>query len=527
MLQAIPLRPDPLHGALWNTGLRYFAPEAKCNGSASGNKRSALTDDNDGSQNCIDSKSLAIALVQQKIANISSQIATYENDINVIRRKLALANQELDSATNELEVLQQPQHAGANIIRDQQHLQQKNGDLSSVFASSFCSQLTSSDGLTFLTPTCSIDEGDGGFYSLQSISTSESSDSLDSLPSFHGDNKYANRSYIDIDETPLRSNKTNSCNEYDSTQTISTATSTHAGQEDGKQLFKRQNSYMRSHDLASFSDASFIPLSEEGPGISAVVDALVEIGLEVAMDECDRWVPERSTAKNLGQRAELLENNRRNLGPMGSWSNAAYGDEVLVWTAECRHDGYGSEYPMVKARGLLPTSAYDMIELLMDSERVKEYNKMSLGRENEHFFSKGVHNTNKNPDTNLCGEAKLVRSRSQPPVIRKPVELRLFLYARKLEPGKDGKGAKYLTIGRSVWENDNGTVNADATEATRCEMLLSVNLIRDIIYRGEKWCEITSVTHGVSPGIPIFIARKAALMAAEKYIKDIRSVFVK
>jgi hypothetical protein len=52
-----------------------------------------------------------------------------------------------------------------------------------------------------------------------------------------------------------------------------------------------------------------------------------------------------------------------------------------------------------------------------------------------------------------------------------------------------------------------------------------VNLIRDVNYNGEKWCEMTSLTHGVSPGIPIFIARKAALIAAEKYIKDIRAVF--
>jgi hypothetical protein len=181
----------------------------------------------------------------------------------------------------------------------------------------------------------------------------------------------------------------------------------------------------------------------------------------------------------------------------------------------------------VRARGLLPTSAHDMIELLLDSKRVKEYNKMSLGRENEHFFATGVHNPSKCPKTNIQGEAKIVRSRSQPPVVRKPVELRLFLHARRLDSESDDEGAKYLTIGRSVWENEDGTVDAEATEATRCEMLLSVNLIRDVSYRGEKWCEITSLTHGVSPGIPIFIAKKAALMAAAKYINDIRAVFQK
>ncbi len=526
MSQSLTISPDPLIVALFGlTGLKFSV-----NGSGSGKE----TEDDEHSQgNTIDDGSLAIALLQQKIANISAVIDAHENDINIIRSKLALAHQELESATKELEALQKPQHLDSNGSRGLQSLQRKNGQLSLVFSSSLRSQLssTSSDGLNFMTPTCSIDEGDGDFYSLLSKLSSDSSDSLDSLPSLNEGNKNINRSYIDIDETPLRSNAVTSSSYGDgSIETPTTAASSNAGLEEGRQLFKRQRSYIRSHDLDSFNmgnKTSLIPLNEEGQGVSAVVSALFEIGLESAMDNSERWVPERSTAKALGQRAKQLENDGQCIGPMGPWPNAAYGDEVLIWTASCGHDGYGSEYPMVRARGLLPTSARDMIDLLMDSERVKEYNKMSLGRENEHFFSKGVHNASKCPKTNLHGESKIVRSRSQPPVVRKPVELRLFLHARRLDPENDDEGTKYLTIARSVWENEDGTVDNEATEATRCEMLLSVNLIRDVSYRGDKWCEITSLTHGVSPGIPIFIARKAALMAAEKYIKDIRSVFEK
>ena len=518
MPQSIPLSPDPLIVALFGlSGLHFSAPgeEKNVNG-------------NESDEQCcneIDNDSLAIDLVQHKIANINAAINAHENDIKIIQSKLALAYQELDSATQELEALQKPKQPQTNDNRGLQSLQQNNGQLSLVFASSLRSQLASasSDGLTFMTPTCSIDEGDGDFHSLLSNVSSDSSDSLDSLPSLNESNKTVMRSYIDIDNTPLRSNVVASS---DSTETPSTDASTHVGFEDGKQLFRRQQSYIRSHDLASFNTenkTSLIPLSEEG--VSSVVNALFEIGLDSAMDNSERWVPERSTAKILSQRPEVSENDET--GPMGPWPNAACGDEVLIWTAQCGHDGYGSEYPMVRARGLLPTSARDMVDLLLDSDRVKEYNKMSLGRQNEHFFAKGVHNPSKCPKTNIHGEAKIVRSRSQPPVVRKPVELRLFLLARRLASETDDEGDKYLTVGRSVWENEDGTVDQEAAEATRCEMLLSVNLIRDISYRGEKWCEITSLTHGVSPGIPIFIARKAALMAAEKYIKDIRAVFEK
>lgn len=514
MSQSITISPDPLIAELFGLkGLR-FSIDGK-----------ETEDDEHSQSNKSNNRSLEIAMLQQKIANISAVIDAHENDINILRQKLASAHQELESATKELEALQEPQHLDSNESRDLQSLQQKNGQLSLVFASSLRSQLSkSSDALHFLTPTCSIDEGDDDFYSL----LSDSSDSLDSLPSLNEGNKNVNRSYIDIDETPLRSNAATSSYGHDSVETPSTAaSSSNAGLDEGRQLFKRQHSYIRSHDLASFNETSLVPMSEEGEGVSAVVDALFDIGLESAMDNSERWVPERATAKFLTQRANQLENDGQSIGPMGPWPNAAYGDQVLIWTASCGHDGYGSEYPMVRARGLLPTSARDMIDLLMDSERVKEYNKMSLGRENEHFFSKGVHNPSKCPKTNLHGESKIVRSRSQPPVVRKPVELRLFLHGRRLDPENDDEGARYLTIARSIWENEDGTVDNEAADATRCEMLLSVNLIRDISYRDEKWCEITSLTHGVSPGIPLFIARKAALVAAEKYIKDIRSVFEK
>lgn len=531
MPQSIPLTPDPLIVALFGlTGLHFSTPEEEeKNGRGNGNETDA---DERVDSNEIDNGSLAIDLLQHKIANINDVINAHENDINILRSKLALAYQELESATKELEALQKPKQPEANGNRGLQSLHPNNGQLSLVFASSLRSQLassSSSDGLNFMTPACSIDEGDD-FHSLLSNVSSDSSDSLDSLPSMNEGNKNARRSYIDMDDTPLRSNVASSSHGNDSIETPSTDASTHVGFEDGRQLFRRQQSYIRSHDLASFNTGkttSLVPLSEEGPGVSSVVSALFEIGLDSAMDNSERWVPERTTAKILSQRTQPSGNNGQCTGPMGPWPNAACGDEVLVWTAQCGHDGYGSEYPMVRARGLLPTSARDMIDLLLDSDRVKEYNKMSLGRKNEHFFAKGVHNPSKCPKTNIHGEAKIVRSRSQPPVVRKPVELRLFLHARRIDSENDDEGAKYLSIARSVWENEDGTADEEAAEATRCEMLLSVNLIRDVSYRGEKWCEITSLTHGVSPGIPIFIARKAALMAAEKYIRDIRSVFEK
>ncbi|KAL7544819.1 hypothetical protein ACHAWF_008182 [Thalassiosira exigua] len=302
------------------------------------------------------------------------------------------------------------------------------------------------------------------------------------------------------------------------------------GQRDRRVTFFRQESYIRAHDLSVGSNSSeesqLLPLHEID--VSDVLNALFEKGLEFAKDESDRWITESTTAKVLSKRAKKVASGSEVDGPMGRWPNAAHGAEVLVWTQKCLHEGHGSEYPVVKARGLVPASARSMVELLLDSERVKQYNKMSLGRVDEHCFAAGVDAASACSRTGIQGAAKIVRSKSQPPVVRKPVELRLLLHARRLASLGGGGGSQYITIGRSVWETEHGTAGTVDTSATRCEMLLSVNLIRDVeaaTTGGERWCEITTITHGVSPGIPISIGKRIGLAAAAKYIRDIRAVF--
>jgi hypothetical protein len=165
------------------------------------------------------------------------------------------------------------------------------------------------------------------------------------------------------------------------------------------------------------------------------------------------------------------------------------------------------------------------VELLLDSDRVKQYNKMSLGRTDEYCFSKGVDKHDRCPNTGIQGEAKIVRSKSQPPIIRKPVELRLLLHARRLHV--EGESPAYITIGRSVWETAEGRAEASDASATRCEMLLSANLVRELNSKDDKsWCELTTITHAASPGgIPLSIGKRVGLAAAANYIRDIRAVF--
>lgn len=296
---------------------------------------------------------------------------------------------------------------------------------------------------------------------------------------------------------------------------------------------RRTNSFIRVEDLRLSDENMNICgskkslISLDGSGLGAVMSGLVAIGIEEATDESDRWDAVSSTEKLLARRKNYVSAKG-----MGSWKNAACGKDVLVWSSKCNRPGHGSEHPIVRSRGIIPASAAEVVDLLCDSSKVMEYNKMSKGREDQHILTheenSSVHSLEKCPFLGISGEAKIMSSKSQPPLVRKPLEFKTLFYARRLDEtdGVEFDGVAYITVGRSVWEGPDGTIGTADASTTRCEILLSVNLVREVISEnGEKWCELTNISHGVSPGLPMFMVRQVGLMAAENFIKDIRAVF--
>ena len=295
----------------------------------------------------------------------------------------------------------------------------------------------------------------------------------------------------------------------------------------------------------TITNKEILSLSGGGSGCGAIMSALVVIGIKEATDESARWSGTSSTEKILKKRAKAYKNsastsssnnNNDTREIMGSWPNAASSTDVFVWSSKCTRTGHGSDYPVVKSRGLIPASAKDVVDLIKDSNRVTEYNKMSIGREDQHVLTQdlnsSIHSMEKCPKMGVPGEAKIMSSKSHPPLVRKPLEFKTLFYARQLtsEDGveMDDNGVAYITVGRSVWETPEGTADGADTSSTRCEILLSVNLVREVTTgNGEKWCELTLISHGVSPGIPMFVGKQLALTTAENYIKDIRALFEK
>ena len=105
------------------------------------------------------------------------------------------------------------------------------------------------------------------------------------------------------------------------------------------------------------------------------------------VDNLSSWKAEKDTSS-------LMKKNGGSPKPRG--------EEVFVWSGSFSSECYGNSVPVILARGKVPFSPKKTAELMMDSKIVKEYNKLSLGREDIKVFDE---------------ETKVVRNRSKPPLV--------------------------------------------------------------------------------------------------------------
>jgi hypothetical protein len=243
------------------------------------------------------------------------------------------------------------------------------------------------------------------------------------------------------------------------------------------------------------------------------IEALAKFGKRSAMDE-SMWTPDRKTEK-------LIKS-----GNCGAWHSCVWRNkgllvlppkgfpeenEVMVWSGNFVHGLYGSDLPAVRAAGVVNMSAKTLTTLLLDSNRVKEYNGMALGRtdimvmpgdlEEDGPFGKSV--------------TKVVRSESKPPLLRKVLQFESIMHAKELE---DGSG--YLLVSRAVTQADHGVFEPNIL---RSEILMGVNMIRKL-QGDENRCLMINVNHIRAPMVPMMIAKKIGLSAAVNFINDLRAL---
>jgi len=265
------------------------------------------------------------------------------------------------------------------------------------------------------------------------------------------------------------------------------------------QTAKKYSSFLRVHDLdmKSLKMEGYTSTDDlyslDHDGCLTVLDALANLSIQHATNETS-WTPDRKTEKIISNRDKSEQ----------EWHYAA-GTDILVWHGKLDHGGYKSNLPVIKARGIIPSSSKDLLLLLLDSSKVKCYNKMSLGRvDQKRLNTAGNQYVRAKPTV----EAKIVRSLSSFPLIKKKIELISVMYTKILDEKETGmKG--FLLVTRSVWEDEDKVpcegkyASKDDKDYIRSEMLLGINFIRQID-DDDTNCELTNVTQFFTPGIPTF-----------------------
>jgi hypothetical protein len=189
----------------------------------------------------------------------------------------------------------------------------------------------------------------------------------------------------------------------------------------------------------------------------------------------------------------------------GSGGGSLDNGDILVWTGTSLKDAYGVTVPWIKTRSILPLSAEDMVELLMDSDRVTTYNPWSLGRNDCWVAGR---------EAGSLYQTKIVKNRVQPPMGAKAVASVTLLHARPV--ATDGA---WLVISRAT--GGNLYPEPDQDSIGKSDILMGVNLLQPV---DEDSCMLTAVTHAYSAAVPAMLAERLSVKGAITFIKDIRKL---
>eukprot|EP00980_Cylindrotheca_fusiformis_P006889 scaffold1442_cov128-Cylindrotheca_fusiformis.AAC.10 len=243
------------------------------------------------------------------------------------------------------------------------------------------------------------------------------------------------------------------------------------------------------------------------------VNRLAAVGYATVFD-AEMWQADRKTGRMLKNATDsdwIHQTYTPGLVRIKEGANT-YEKDVLVWTGNFKHEFYGGDLPAIRVAGIVNMSARSLLDLLVDSARVKEYNKLSLGREDAIVFQDALEQDGPfGPSV-----TKVTKSASKPPLIKRNMVFVTLCHAKELE---DGSG--YMIVNRAV--HDTEEEEEAPNNVIKSEILLGVHLIRKI-EGSENRCIMIHVNHMRSPMVPMMLARKLGTSAAIGFVNDIRGI---
>eukprot|EP00594_Rhizosolenia_setigera_P016104 CAMPEP_0178974676 /NCGR_PEP_ID=MMETSP0789-20121207/22630_1 /TAXON_ID=3005 /ORGANISM="Rhizosolenia setigera, Strain CCMP 1694" /LENGTH=357 /DNA_ID=CAMNT_0020663119 /DNA_START=169 /DNA_END=1242 /DNA_ORIENTATION=+ len=268
---------------------------------------------------------------------------------------------------------------------------------------------------------------------------------------------------------------------------------------------------------------------------------------KTALELCEKsthpnltWKPDKATAEILNKYGSMESSSLSGALRSVDDNTGLPEDTILVWTAKFNSDtnAYGVDLPIIRTRGIVNgMSPQKITSLLMDSSKIKLYNKISLGRTDQEVYQEGINVVDQYGDKYGHGESKIVFNLTKPPIVKKQMVFRTLMHARRLNPYKyydeTGQGIEgekecggedgYIMVSRAVPGEDNNNNEGQDNDSLRSEILMGANLLRCIPDKNDS-TDLTCVTHVMSPLVHPMIAGKVGMKGAIDFFNDIREI---
>lgn len=254
-------------------------------------------------------------------------------------------------------------------------------------------------------------------------------------------------------------------------------------------------------------------MAKKAPLAEAAMEALVKTALDASTNK-GMWTANKATNKIL-TKSDIWNNtvftpcNQEKAVPVPHAKGTKEENEVLVWTGAWSHSYYGHELPAIRCEAIVNMSPKALADLLIDSNRVKEYNKMSVGRDDILILQ----------EDETC-ITKISVGKSKPPMLGKTLVLSNLLHMKELPGG--GQQAGYVIVSRAVAHAGDAEA-AEDPKVIQSEMLMGLNVIRAVEGEPDR-CLFINLNHLRSPMIPMWLAKKLGESSAVNFINDIRAL---
>lgn len=259
--------------------------------------------------------------------------------------------------------------------------------------------------------------------------------------------------------------------------------------------------------LTEMRDNALISLDSMGQKIISSAD-VNRMSYDVMIADIRAWFSSdflRSKVSNSYSIPDTVNLANKYLAPDVQWENMGIENDVTVWklkpsSIDMRHDE--KQWPCVKSSTVIRMDPKSLIEYLMDSSKVPEYNKFCAGRTDVEKISK---------------RSKIVWNRTCIPLVIKSYDFSTLMHYYVKSPKSE-----YVLVSRGV-EHPLIPVHKDYS---RSENIIGLNILRPIKSNENAdkttHTEITCISHVRYGGTLPYVIQTSLFRGTVKYLHNLK-----